>query len=108
MAEDQKTDPVMSPEDLAGDQPAGAPDMGQGAPAMTPEDLSQAQFLLQKIYTKDVSFEVPNGPAIFQEQGQADVKMSLSSVLIRWARTCTRCPSLSPSLQRSMRKRPTW
>jgi preprotein translocase subunit SecB len=78
MAEDQKTDPVMSPEDLAGDQPAGAPDMGQGAPAMTPEDLSQAQFLLQKIYTKDVSFEVPNGPAIFQEQGQADVKMSLS------------------------------
>ena len=78
MAEDQKTDPVMSPEDLAGDQPADAPEAGQGAPAMTPEDLAQAQFLLQKVYTKDVSFEAPNSPGIFQEQGQADVKMSLS------------------------------
>ena len=78
MAEDQKTDPIMTPEDLAGDQPAEAPEPGQAAPAMTPEDLSQAQFLLQRIYTKDVSFEVPNSPAIFGEQGQADVKMSLS------------------------------
>lgn len=78
MAEDQKKDPVMTSEDLAGDQPAEAPEPGQPAPAMTPEDLSQAQFLLQKIYTKDVSFEVPNSPAVFKEQGQADVKMSLS------------------------------
>ncbi|HKJ17123.1 MAG TPA: protein-export chaperone SecB [Xanthomonadales bacterium] len=80
MAEDQKTDPVMSPEDVADDTPAGAPDLPQGtpAPAMTAEDLSQAQFQIQKIYAKDVSFEVPNSPAIFSEQGQADVKMSLS------------------------------
>jgi preprotein translocase subunit SecB len=79
MAEDQKTDPVMTPEDLADDQQSDAPEMQQtAAPAMGAEDLSQAQFQIQKIYAKDVSFEVPNSPGIFQEQGQADVKMSLS------------------------------
>lgn len=78
MAEDQKTDPVMTPEDVADDQQAETPEFAPAAAAMTPEDLSQAQFQIQKIYTKDVSFEVPNSPGIFQEQGQADVKMSLS------------------------------
>lgn len=47
-------------------------------PAMTPEEIAAAQFQIQKLYTKDVSFELPNAPEIFQEQGQADVKMSLS------------------------------
>lgn len=37
-----------------------------------------AQFQIQKLYTKDVSFEVPNAPQVFQQEGQADVKMSLS------------------------------
>lgn len=80
MAEDQKKDPVMTPEDVADDSQSGSPELPQGtpAPAMTPEDLSQAQFQIQKIYAKDVSFEVPNSPGIFSEQGQADVKMSLS------------------------------
>lgn len=50
----------------------------QTEPVMTPEELAAAQFQIQKLYTKDVSFEVPNAPAIFQEQGQADIKMSLS------------------------------
>lgn len=44
----------------------------------TPEDIAAAQFQIQKLYTKDVSFELPNAPEIFQEQGQADVKMSLA------------------------------
>jgi preprotein translocase subunit SecB len=35
-------------------------------------------FNLQKIYTKDVSFELPNAPQIFQETGQAEVKLNLS------------------------------
>ena len=47
-------------------------------PVMTPEDIAAAQFQIQKLYVKDVSFELPNAPAIFQEQGQADVKMSLA------------------------------
>lgn len=47
-------------------------------PVMTPEDTAQAQFQIQKMYTKDVSFELPGAPQIFQEEGQADVKMSLA------------------------------
>ena len=33
---------------------------------------------LQKIYTKDVSFEAPNAPQIFNEQGQPDIKMNMN------------------------------
>lgn len=47
-------------------------------PVMTPDAGGQAQFQLHKLYTKDVSFEVPNSPQIFQDSGQADVKMSLA------------------------------
>jgi preprotein translocase subunit SecB len=45
---------------------------------MSPEDIAAAQFQIQKLYMKDVSFELPNAPEIFQETGQADVKMSLA------------------------------
>jgi preprotein translocase subunit SecB len=45
---------------------------------MSPEDIAAAQFQIQKLYVKDISFELPNAPEIFQEQGQADVKMSLA------------------------------
>jgi len=45
---------------------------------MTPDDVTSAQFQIQKLYTKDVSFELPNAPKVFQEDGQADVKMSLA------------------------------
>ena len=45
---------------------------------MTPGENASAQFQIQKLYTKDVSFELPNAPQIFQETGQADVKMSLA------------------------------
>ena len=44
--------------------------------AMINED--SAQFQIQKLYVKDLSFELPNAPQIFQEAGQADVKMSLA------------------------------
>jgi preprotein translocase subunit SecB len=33
---------------------------------------SQPQLMLQKIYVKDVSFEAPNAPQIFQEIGEND------------------------------------
>ena len=46
--------------------------------ATTSDEQAQAQFQIQKLYTKDVSFELPNAPQIFQENGQADVKMSLA------------------------------
>lgn len=41
-------------------------------------DAPQAQLNLQKIYTKDVSFEVPNAPKVFQLQGQPAVELNLS------------------------------
>jgi len=47
-------------------------------PAMIPGDDASAQFQIQKLYTKDISLELPNAPQIFQENGQADVKMSLA------------------------------
>ena len=33
---------------------------------------------LQKIYTKDVSFEAPNAPQIFNEQGQPEIKLNMN------------------------------
>ena len=47
-------------------------------PVMTAEDNSSAQFQIQKLYAKDVSFEVPNAPQVFKEAGQADIKLSLA------------------------------
>ncbi len=37
-----------------------------------------AQLNLQKIYTKDISFEVPNAPQVFQSQGQPNVELNLA------------------------------
>ena len=36
----------------------------------------QAQFTIQKIYVKDVSFEVPNSPHVFNEQGQPNLELN--------------------------------
>ena len=38
----------------------------------------QAQFTVEKIYIKDVSFEAPNAPAVFNEQGQPQLNMNLN------------------------------
>lgn len=37
-----------------------------------------AQLSLQKVYIKDVSFEVPGAPQIFQEQGQPQIQLNLA------------------------------
>ena len=47
-------------------------------PAVNPGEAAAAQFQIQKLYAKDVSFELPNAPQVFQDAGQADVKMSLA------------------------------
>ncbi len=46
--------------------------------AGTDKPAEQMQFQLQKIYVKDVSFELPNAPEIFKEAGQAEISMNLS------------------------------
>jgi preprotein translocase subunit SecB len=43
-----------------------------------PQDPAQAQLSLQRIYVKDVSFEAPGAPQIFQQQGQPNVELNLS------------------------------
>ena len=50
----------------------------QNQDAATQEQQQQAQFQLQKLYVKDVSFELPNAPQIFQEDGQVEIKMNLA------------------------------
>lgn len=33
---------------------------------------------LQKIYVKDASFEAPNAPQVFQEQGQPEINLNMN------------------------------
>ena len=44
----------------------------------TPPEQGQAQLSLQRLYVKDVSFEAPGAPQIFQVQGQPNVELNLS------------------------------
>ena len=45
----------------------------QGAGKPTP------QFAIQRVYTKDVSFETPNSPEIFQKDWKPEVKLDLDT-----------------------------
>ncbi len=47
-------------------------------PEAATEEQQAAQFQLQKLYMKDVSFELPNAPQIFQDDGQVEIKMNLA------------------------------
>ena len=47
-------------------------------PGASAAPANEARFQLQKIYVKDVSFELPSAPQIFQEEGAAEVKLNLS------------------------------
>jgi preprotein translocase subunit SecB len=42
-------------------------------------ERKQGQFAIQKVYVKDLSFETPNSPHIFQKQWQPVVNMDLAS-----------------------------
>lgn len=51
-------------------------------PEKTPDtatERKQGQFAIQKVYVKDLSFETPNSPHIFQKQWQPVVNMDLAS-----------------------------
>lgn len=45
----------------------------QNAPA------EQKQFIIQKIYVKDMSFETPNSPAIFTQDWKPEISLELNS-----------------------------
>ena len=44
--------------------------------AANPENMPT--LVLQKVYTKDASFEAPNAPDVFNEKGQPEIKMNLN------------------------------
>ena len=48
-------------------------------------NAAQPQFTVEKIYLKDVSFEAPNTPQIFNEQGQPQLNMNLNQKVARLA-----------------------
>ena len=39
----------------------------------------EVQFNLQRIYTRDISFETPNSPAIFQKEWKPEVKLDIDT-----------------------------
>ena len=45
--------------------------------------VDQAQFAIQKIYVKDVSFEVPGAPQIYNEPGTPQLELSLNQKVAR-------------------------
>jgi len=42
------------------------------------QEVAGAQIALQKIYIKDASFEAPNAPQIFQEDGQSQLQLNMT------------------------------
>ena len=47
--------------------------------AAQPAQAAPTNFALQRIYVKDISFESPNSPVIFQKQWKPEVKMDLNT-----------------------------
>ena len=47
--------------------------------AAKPEVAQGPQFSIQRIYTKDISFETPNSPAMFQKEWKPEVQLDLDT-----------------------------
>ena len=62
-----------------------AQDTTNGAAAPNETTPAGAMFTLEKIYLKDVSFEAPGAPQVFNEQGQPQLQMNLSQKVQRLA-----------------------
>lgn len=43
------------------------------------ENNNEAQFLIQRVYMKDMSFEAPNTPAIFQQKWEPELSLDLNT-----------------------------
>lgn len=59
--------------------------MNDTVPAAAESAEQQAQFTVEKIYVKDVSFEAPNTPMVFNEQTQPQLNMNMSQKAARLA-----------------------
>jgi preprotein translocase subunit SecB len=47
--------------------------------AAKPEAAQGPQFSIQRIYTKDISFETPNSPAMFQKEWKPEIQLDLDT-----------------------------
>ena len=57
-----------------------AEETGTQAAAAT-DEAQEAQFVIQRIYVKDVSFEAPNSPAVFTEEWKPDTDLDLNTAV---------------------------
>ncbi len=55
---------------------------------MSEQNNTEMAFQIQRIYTKDVSFEAPNAPHVFQKDWQPEVKLDLIPHLPNWQMMC--------------------
>ncbi|MGV3345783.1 protein-export chaperone SecB [Enterobacteriaceae bacterium LUAb1] len=46
---------------------------------MSEQQTSDLSFQIQRVYTKDISFEAPNAPQIFQKDWQPEIKLDLDT-----------------------------
>lgn len=46
---------------------------------MSEQSNSEMSFQIQRIFTKDISFEAPNAPQIFQKEWEPEVKLDLDT-----------------------------
>jgi len=48
-----------------------------------------AQFLVQKVYVKDISFETPNSPEIFKMEWKPEVDIAVGILsYCKWYQSC--------------------
>ncbi|ARU95793.1 MULTISPECIES: protein-export chaperone SecB [Tatumella] len=46
---------------------------------MSEQNNSEMTFQIQRVYTKDISFEAPNAPQVFQKEWEPEVKLDLDT-----------------------------
>lgn len=46
---------------------------------MSEQNTTETVFQIQRIYTKDISFEAPNAPQVFQKEWQPEIKLDLDT-----------------------------
>lgn len=54
-------------------------DENQNSVDANAEQQAGPQFAIQRVYTKDISFETPNSPAIFQKEWKPELKLDLDT-----------------------------
>lgn len=43
------------------------------------ENANETQFMIQRVYVKDLSYETPNTPAVFQQQWEPELNLDLNT-----------------------------